>query len=188
MPQTIHIIRHAQGFHQLPLNAPNTSIRDAELTPHGNAQCNKFRRDTFPTAQYDSIDLLCASPLRRTIQTAQLAFEPCLERGMRIVCLLDAQEATAAPSDTGSPVDELRARFGDVNVDYSEMEPLWYEKTGRNAVSIEALRARARALRKWMGAREEREIVLVTHGLFAHYLTGDIDDEGKQLGEWASCF
>jgi broad specificity phosphatase PhoE len=183
MPQTIHIVRHAQGFHQLPLSAPNTSIRDAELTPHGKSQCASFRRDTFPIAHFDSIDLLCASPFRRTIQTAQLAFEPCLKRGMRIVCLPDAQEATAAPSDTGSSVEELRARFGEREVDYSNMEPLWYEKTGRNAVSIEALRARARALRKWLGGREEREIVLVTHGLFAHYLTGDIDEEGGQLGE-----
>jgi len=80
-------------------------------------------------------------------------------------------------------VDELRTRFGEEGMDYSHMTPLWYEKTGRNTVSVEALRGRARALRKWLGAREEREIVLVTHGVFAHYLTGDIDDEGGQLGE-----
>lgn len=29
------------------------------------------------------------------------------------------------------------------------------------------------------------EIALVTHGLFAHYLTGDIDAEGQQLGEYS---
>jgi len=182
-PRTLHIVRHAAGLHQRPDGTSDTSLHDAELSPHGRLQCAEFRRSTFPPARYDFIDLLCASPLRRTIQTAQLAFEPCLERGMRVVCLPDAQEATADPSDTGSTVDELVERFGEQGMDYSHMTPQWYEKTGRNAVGVEALRARARALRKWLGGREEREIVLVTHGVFAHYLTGDVDDEGRQLGE-----
>jgi len=187
MPKIIHILRHAAGLHQLPDGSSDTSHRDAELSPHGRAECATFLTSTFPHALYDSIDLLCASPLRRTIQTAQLAFAPCITRGLRVVCLPDAQEGTADLSDMGSPVEELRARFGDAGIDYSHVEPGWYEKTGRNEVSVEALRGRARDLRKWLGGREEREIVLVTHGVFAHYLTGDIADDGQQLGEWKIC-
>lgn len=61
---------------------------------------------------------------------------------MGIICVPDAQEATAVPSDSGGPVSEIEARFSSTALDYSNMSPLLYEKTGRDAVSTEAFQER----------------------------------------------
>lgn len=180
---TIHLIRHAQGYNQLPQSHPDTNVRDPVLTPYGREQCYQLRTQ-FP--RHKEVDLLCASPLRRTLLTTLLAFEPeVAQRGMQIVALPDAQEGTDVPSETGSPLSVLKQEFGDQQIDYSNLSDDWYVKTGRNAVDRGSLFARARALRRWLRDREEKEIVLVTHGYFAHFITGNIDEHnGEQTGEY----
>ena len=121
--------------------------------------------------------------MRRTLLTALLAFEPEVMRGLKIVAVADAQEATHAPSDTGSPPSTLMKEFGDHRIDYRNLSDEWYVKTGRNAVDHKSLFARARALRRWLREREEKVIVLVTHGYFAHFVTGNIDEKGGQVGK-----
>lgn len=178
MPQTLHIVRHAQGYHQLPLDHPDTTQRDPELTTYGIEQAVHFSQ-SFP--HHGEIDLLCASPMKRTIRTALVAFEQDVTAGRHIVLLPDAQEATADASDTGSEVAELQRVFGDV-IDVRLVEGKWYEKAGAQAIELGALRARAARLRKWLRSQEKESVVLVTHGLFAHYLTGNIQDDGGQTG------
>jgi broad specificity phosphatase PhoE len=107
---TIHMVRHAEGHHQLPENHTDTSIHDPTLTTRGIAQSKHFS-EIFP--YHDQTDLLCASPCRRTIQTALFVFEPETKRGLKIVALADAQEGTDAPSDTGSDIPTIRKEFGD---------------------------------------------------------------------------
>jgi len=175
----VHIVRHAQGFHQLPLENPNTMLRDPDLTPGGIKACHDFALK-FPF--HERIQLLCASPLRRALQTTMYAFEPVTQRGMKITALPDAQEGTNAPSDTGSPVEVLAAEFGD-KVDLVNVHGPWYVKEGRYAFDMKSLHTRAESLREWLYERKEGEIALVTHGYFAHYLTGNIDAQGNQLGE-----
>jgi len=175
---TIHLIRHAEGYHQLPRDHPHVNIHDPTLTPHGVAQSTHFS-ETFP--YHAQTDLLCASPLRRTLQTSMIALAPEIERGLKIVAVPDAQEATDAPSDTGSDATTLRDAFGDA-VDYGHLVGAWYAKTGVNATDISSLRERAKRLRIWLRGQDAEHVVLVTHGLFAHYLTGHIDDHGHQEG------
>jgi hypothetical protein len=90
MPTKIHIVRHAQGFHNVTVsttaltNGPKLigsqrdyTIRDAVLTPKGKEQCRALS-STFKYHQ--EVDIIFASPLRRTIQTAALSFGPALSR------------------------------------------------------------------------------------------------------------
>lgn len=51
--------------------------------------------------------------------------------------------------------------------------------------SLQAVEVRAAELRKWLWRRPEKEIVLVTHGAFLHYLTEDWDNFVESHGE---CF
>ena len=179
LDSTIHLIRHAEGYHQLPPSHPDVVLHDPELTPYGREQCQQL------CAQFtchQKVDLLCASPMRRTLLTTLLAFGPELARGLKIVALPDAQEAKDVPSDTGSPPSILMEEFGD-RIDYSKLSDDWHVKTGHNAVDHVSLLARARALRRWLREREEKEIVLVTHGHFVHFITGHIGENGEQLGE-----
>lgn len=124
--------------------------------------------------------------MRRTILTALLAFEPEVARGMKIITLPEAQEATDVPSDTGNPPSTLMKEFGD-QVDYSNLSDDWYVKDGRNATDRLSLFARAKALRWWVRERPENEIVVLTHGYFAHFITGNIDENGEQIGEQDLC-
>lgn len=175
----IHLVRHAEGYHQLPLSHPDINLHDPELTPNGRKQCQRFRAQF---TRHEQVDLLCASPMRRTLLTALLAFEPEVARGLKVVAVADAQEATDAPSDTGSPPSTLIKEFED-RVDYHNLSDDWYVKTGHNAVDHRSLFVRARALRQWIRERKEEEIVVVTHGYFAHFITGDVNEKGEQMGK-----
>ena len=57
-------------------------------------------------------------------------------------------------------------------------------QAGRYAPTNDAVQARARATRRWLKARPEKEIVIVTHGTFLHYLTEDWEDCSKGYGSY----
>ena len=170
MAPTIHLVRHAQGFHNL---APeNDFIQDPELTPLGEEQCAALRA-AFP--DHARVTHLVASPLRRTLATAVAAFgTPAL---YPLTALDVLQEVSDAPCDTGSGLERLRGDFGD-KVDLARVRAEWMEK-GEGSVfepTLEALTARAkesrRALRDIAGNGDEH-VVAVSHGGFLHFLTDD---------------
>lgn len=179
-PKTLHLVRHAEGYHQITPDGDN--IRDPDLTPYGiDVQCAHLR-EIFPS--HAAVSLLCSSPMRRAIRTALTAFAPEVTRGMRIRALPDAQEARNVASDTGVGAAELRKTFADDVVDYALVTGDWYHKSGPYATDMASLQARARRLRRYLRDDcEGEEVVLVTHGLFAHYLTGNIDESGRQTGQ-----
>ncbi|KAL2135772.1 hypothetical protein VTI74DRAFT_6977 [Chaetomium olivicolor] len=213
MPTYIHLVRHAQGFHNL--SADNHSLPDPDLTPLGKDQCAHLAK-TFPFHQ--QVTHLVASPLRRTLYTCLLSFEPALrspssdgkeeEEGKRkvVIALPELQEVSPLPCDTGSAPAALAAEFaarGDV--DLSLLSDGWNDKTSPGSPFVpemEKLEARARKARAWMrelGRAWEREnpgrdahVVAVTHGGFLHFLTGDWDGVSIERGtgwentEWRS--
>ncbi|KAG0649486.1 hypothetical protein D0Z07_4082 [Hyphodiscus hymeniophilus] len=182
VPAVVHLVRHAEGYHQLPHDHPDVNIHDPSLTPRGIKQSLRFGAKFPYIAQTTH---LYASPLRRTLQTTMLAFKLEMASGLRVVALPDAQEATDAPSDTGSDITVLRNEFGDA-VSYEHVGGAWYEKTGGNATDVSSLHHRAKRLRVWLRSQapDGGQIVVVTHGIFAHYLTGHIDEQGIQTGEY----
>lgn len=129
------------------------------------------------------MQLLLASPMRRALQTCTLSFAPCVQRGLKIIALPIAEEASDAPCDTGSEVETLQAEFPEV-VDFDHVKQGWWHHEQELAVDPASLNARAAKLRRFIRERPEKEVVLVSHGFFNHYLTGDVDDEGKQTTPW----
>lgn len=120
--------------------------------------------------------------LRICRQTCQLSFAPCTERGLVIVAIPHAEEVSTTPSDTGSPVDVLREEFGEI--DFNFLKEQWYLREGEFINEPKAVNARAKKLRKWIKQRPEKEIALVSHGFFNHFLTGEVTDEGEQTTPW----
>jgi len=94
-----------------------------------------------------------------------------------------AEEASDDPCDTGSPVEVLKKEFPDI-VLFDHVEHGRYLHEGEYAVDPKALNARAAKLRRFIRDRDEKEVVLVTHGFFAHYLTGDVNEKGEQTTGW----
>jgi broad specificity phosphatase PhoE len=189
MPPRVFLVRHGQGFHQLEPTEKNQYLPDPALTEEGIARCKHFA-ENFPKSAH--LDLICASPLQRTIQTAKYTFAERLEKIAPIILLPYAQEATDLPSDTGSDRPVIEERFGKL-VDASLVEEGWNSNTGIYAPTPEALKDRAAKLRAWLHTRPEGEVAVVGHGNFWHYLTGEVDENGKQtsklsLWEWGLDF
>ncbi|KAL1960115.1 hypothetical protein VTO42DRAFT_287 [Malbranchea cinnamomea] len=186
MPPTLHCVRHAQGYHNL--TPANHVIHDPLLTPHGETQCKNLLAN-FP--YHDDVDLVVASPLRRTLYTALLAFEkPIREKGLKVIALPDLQETSDVPCDLGSDLAalETEVREKDLPVDLSLVTEGWNDKSkGRYAPTTPAIAARAREARRWLKARPEKNIVVVSHGGYLHYFTEDWQDSTLYEGTgWAN--
>ena len=169
MAPTVHLIRHAEGFHNL--GHANQQLPDPLLTPTGVAQCYKLGED-FPYTK--QIDLVVASPLKRAIYTALYAFDVVLrEKDLQILALPEVQETSDLPCDTGSSVNELQQEFRGKPVDLNYLSQTWNRKDGKWSAVREKIIERAKDVREWLQSRKEDHIVVVTHGGFLHYLTED---------------
>ncbi|PGH14303.1 hypothetical protein AJ79_03125 [Helicocarpus griseus UAMH5409] len=174
MAPIVHCVRHAQGYHNL--SQANHILLDPLLTPHGEKQCKELNA-AFP--RHSNIDLVVASPLRRTLYTALLSFEGEIKsKDLKIIGLPDIQETSDVACDTGSDLNVLQKEVTDnsLPVDLSLVGEDWNSNKGKFAPSAEAISDRAREARRWLKARPEKEIVLVSHGGFLHYFTEDWED------------
>lgn len=162
MAPTIHLVRHAQGFHNLSIE--NESMQDPDLTPLGEEQCAALRKE-FP--HHDKLTKLFASPMRRTVYTCLHAFGT--EDLKPIIAMPVFQEVSANPCDTGSAVAKVQAEFEGI-ADYSRVEDSWTDKgpDSEYEPTVEKLTARGqkarRALRDLVSGDEH--IVVVSHGGF----------------------
>ncbi|KAJ5735224.1 Histidine phosphatase superfamily clade-1 [Penicillium malachiteum] len=193
----LHVIRHAEGTHN-PHH--DTSILDPELTETGIQQSKALCHD-FPFKE--NVGLVIASPLRRTLKTALLGFEKCLdkqfyanqsgvEQGAKLLVEPDVQAHSARPCDTGSEWSVLKAEFPDLPWDTIEVDEVFPAKTGRYAPQWEFLQQRGWDLQsrmkeqfREMEGSQRKDIVVVTHGGFMKFVTGD-SRLGVGPAKWAS--
>lgn len=148
----------------------NHVLPDPSLTALGEAQCRELNRK-FP--YLDKVDLILASPLRRTLYTALLGFDTKIRRGLTVLAVPELQETGDLPSDTGSNPAFLREEFSDQPVDLHLVQDGWNSKQGRWSPDAKIVEERAREMRSMLKSRPEKEIVVVTHGRFLHFLTED---------------
>lgn len=107
-------------------------MHDPQLTELGIQQCTELRK-AFP--HHENIDLIVASPLRRTIYTALYSFEPVLKAegagDKKVIALPLVQETADVPCDTGSDPEVLVEEFlkeGKHPVDLGLVEEGWNSK------------------------------------------------------------
>ncbi|KAI1260149.1 phosphoglycerate mutase-like protein [Xylariaceae sp. FL1019] len=174
MAPIIHLVRHAQGYHNLSLESQ--WIKDPDLTELGEQQCADLCK-AFP--YHDKITHLVASPIRRTLFTCKLSFAPAVESGKKILALPDAQEVSLYPCDVGSDVDTLKNEFGDL-VDLHLVQSNWNIKSPESKYYPDPMKLEARARDARLALQEiankadsDAHIVLVTHGGILHFLTED---------------
>ncbi|KAF1936165.1 phosphoglycerate mutase-like protein [Clathrospora elynae] len=190
MPPKIHLVRHAQGEHNA---TRDYSIRDAVLTDKGKEQCRTLK-SSFK--HHEDIDIVFVSPLRRTIQTAALSFGPTLSRKeVPFVLLPVLQEVSniacdVGIADTAEDVKQLLPKIfaeGEVEFDINKIDAVavtagWNSKEGYWAYERGAILKRAADIRNWLFQRAEAQVIIITHGAFAHFLTEDWDVEDPMLG------
>lgn len=176
MAPTIHLIRHAQGFHNI--SPAHELMRDPLLTELGRQQCLNLK-GSFP--YHDKLTHFYASPLRRTLYTCALSFgfdEETLN-ARKIIAIPELQEVSDAPCDTGSEPSLLRQEFGDL-VDLTLVREGWNVKSDAMTWVAKVAKLETRALQARLKLREllkdlnsDAHVAVVTHGAFLHFLTGD---------------
>ena len=180
MAPTIHLVRHAQGYHNLSIE--NESLPDPDLTALGESQCAALRA-AFP--RHARLARLVASPMRRTLYTALRAFA---SDALPPVLAIDVlQEVSDSPCDVGSDLARLRAEFGD-RVDFAAVRPGFTDKGPASIFqpTVEKLAARGREARRALrgiAAQGEGDVVVVSHGAFLHFLTDDWHGIPNQSGK-----
>lgn len=185
MPTYIHLVRHAQGFHNL--SAENQQFPDPDLTPKGEEQCATLQAN-FP--YHDKVTHLVASPMRRTLRTCLLSFSPEVKAGKRVIALPEIQEVSTLPCDIGSDPDVLSRDFDSAQVDLGLVKEGWNDKSSGTpwAPTIKSLEDRARKARVWLrelgegGDNGDSHIVVVSHGGYLHFFTEDWDGMDASAG------
>lgn len=193
----LHLVRHAEGTHNL---GHDTTILDPPLTANGVEQSQSLCRD-FP--YHDSVGLVLASPLRRTLQTAHLGFQNSIDErfyaqdsgsgvsnGAELVLEPEVQAHSARPCDTGSEIAVLRSEFHDLPWETMQLDTTFPEKTGLYAPDAESLRLRGARIQRQLKERFQElagtnrpDIVVVTHGGFLRFVSGD-DRIGIGQARW----
>ncbi|GAW16245.1 hypothetical protein ANO14919_056680 [Xylariales sp. No.14919] len=178
MPPTIHIIRTAQGAHYTR-DSGNIEYHDPVLTKEGYEQCTELASEIAGLGH--KFELVIASPMKRSIQTAIAVFREYL-RSKKIVLLPDLQELGMYPGDTGSPQGELERIFGTDVLDYYFVGPDWTDKSPGSRSAFSSLFKRAHLARHFIRsvARTYRDtdahIAVLTHSHFINYLLTGYSD------------
>lgn len=114
-------------------------LRDPLLTGTGKAQCKELQKE-FPFLR--NVEVVLASPLRRTIQTAAYVFAPELEaRQLPIVLVPNAQEISHLTCDLGyeaaitkgeAPklIADVAPSYDAANLDMALVDESWNSKVG----------------------------------------------------------
>ncbi|KAJ8129730.1 hypothetical protein O1611_g3905 [Lasiodiplodia mahajangana] len=188
MPPTINIIRHAESRHNVEANGDE--LRDPSLTETGRRQ-SRALGVTFPFSE--QVRVMISSPMRRAIQTGLTAFGSIVrEEGLKVILLPDLQEASARPSDTGSPAVELREEFGDVlKLDFLP-DGWWYKDAsttygGRDQGKVAEKARQARLFIRSVARTldDNDHIIVVAHSGFIRHLIHGAPRFGN--AEFRSC-
>ncbi|XP_040952902.1 phosphoglycerate mutase-like protein 1 isoform X7 [Gossypium hirsutum] len=183
----IHLIRHAHGLHNLESERHRDPLKriqyaDPELSPLGWQQVREQRKDLSASGLLERIELVVTSPLTRTLQTSVGIFGSPLkdentvgngyQNGIKtpifnhppIIASELCRERLSKGRSRGT-ISQCRSRFPQVDFSLIEREDdiLW-EADERE--SNESVAAKGIKFIKWLLARKEKEIAVVSHGVF----------------------
>ncbi|TGJ80202.1 hypothetical protein E0Z10_g8567 [Xylaria hypoxylon] len=145
--------------------AHDWSIFDPELTERGIRQCETLAdllEANFPHAIEGC--RIVVSPLTRTLQTVQYSLKWLLGRGVPVEVRAEWQEDTANPCDVGAERSALEKAWP--SYDFSQLDPVYPQKTGLYGPEEETIRKRAAVVRRWLSEQSDECIIVVTHSGF----------------------
>lgn len=184
----IHLVRHGRTEmndylrenHWADPDFVDPMMIDTRLTSEGEAQAMGLRE--LARGLEPRPELVVASPLRRALRTAELAFgDGVIDASVpRVVCPL-ARERVFHGSDIGRVASELREEHPEWDLGElgEEDAPWWYTPEGRDPFTtaelepVDVFERRMDAFRAWLDARPEKSIAVVAHWGVCYSLTGD---------------
>jgi broad specificity phosphatase PhoE len=186
----VHFVRHAEGFHNAANAAmgndePSTcaeaggldterKLWDARLTDKGKSQCQSLHQELDKKRSegtWHDPELIVVSPLTRTLETALLCFGPATEDGTPwLVHELCRERWGKYTCDGRRPISEIRQEFPSC-IDFDshchvENDESWTPERE----SDEHCHERGLRFVKWLCARPEQNIVVVSHSSFLKHV------------------
>ncbi|KAH7567608.1 hypothetical protein JRO89_XS07G0102700 [Xanthoceras sorbifolium] len=185
----LHLVRHGQGIHNVEGEKGNhvllsEELLDAQLSPLGWQQVDNLRKQVQSCGLAKTIDLVITSPMSRTLQTALGVFG-----SEEITNGFDVDSSMAANGENGGPcakstfncppivaVELCRERLVCLMISFSllkscstivqiesEDDNLWKADTRE---PFDEVAARGINFINWLWTRQEKEIAVVSHGIF----------------------
>lgn len=184
----IHLVRHAEGTHNVEKNYRSVENTDAPLTKFGINQCLTFSEEI--ARKLNNIECIITSPMTRAIQTAQFCFDEQInnEKVPFIACE-EWRETVNYLCDARRETSYLREEFPKVDFEHikHEADPIWahyqaihgsqddFDKL-RELADLNSLKVRCRAALDFIVKREEKEIAIVSHSALFYHLFNSFDD------------
>jgi broad specificity phosphatase PhoE len=169
----VYLIRHGQGVHNSRARDigrsaySDESLLDAPLDEIGRKQASALGEHLRDSGL--PIELVVVSPLRRTLETAKLAFGGTVPQ----LALEEIREAFGAHAcDKRGPVSAVRHVFP--HVDFSLVktdEDTWH---GPSRETVREVAARGHKFVEFLRERPETHIAVVSHGVFLETLVGGL--------------
>ncbi|KAI0396249.1 phosphoglycerate mutase-like protein [Xylariaceae sp. FL0594] len=167
MAPVVILIRHGQALH-----THDWSIFDPKLTDKGIEQCKTLASQLEANLPYTADDCrIVVSPLSRTLQTVQHSLGWLLDSGVPVDVRAEWQEDTANPCDLGAERAELEKIWTGFN--FSQLDPVYPQKTGLYGPAEETIRERASFARQWLSQQPDKCIIVVTHSGFLKRVVGE---------------
>ncbi|WRX30477.1 Histidine phosphatase superfamily [Theobroma cacao] len=166
--KVLHLVRHAQGVHNLESEKsrdPLTSFEyfDAELSSQGWQQVCDQRRYVCASGLLEKIEVVITSPMTRTLQTAVGIFRGEGQPADRFdVTPFEEENVKNAETSTFNRLPIISYELCRERMIESEDDVLWKGEKE----SHEAVVARGMKFIKWLCGRKEKEIAVVSHGVF----------------------
>ncbi|XP_039014751.1 phosphoglycerate mutase-like protein 1 isoform X2 [Hibiscus syriacus] len=200
--KTIHLVRHAQGIHNVDGDKNYKAYMspeyfDAQITPLGWKQVDNLRKHVHESGLTKRIDLVIASPLLRTLQTAvgvfggegytdrmdvvPLMVENAGNSGRAAISSLNCPPIIAVelcrehlgvhPCDKRRNISDYQFLFPAVDFSLIESDDdTWWKADIRE--TKEELAARGLKFLNWLWTRKEKEMAIITHsGFLFHTLS-----------------
>ncbi|CAB9509952.1 Pfam:PGAM [Seminavis robusta] len=183
----IHIVRHAEGTHNVNKEYSDMVNLDARLTEKGKEQCQRLAQklqDASPSSALGQLlkntELVVTSPLTRCLQTAMLSFPTLTDDNEKVLFVAheSIRETVNYACDRRRPISELEKHFRD-RVDFGEIEQdhdeIWESYVRRSqqlldkpkeSAELHVVADRARDFFQWAKLRPEREMIVCTHSAF----------------------
>ncbi|TID27390.1 phosphoglycerate mutase-like protein [Venturia nashicola] len=142
------------------------SLHDPVLSDLGIEQCKQLHEHLIKNETlYHDVQLIVVSPMRRTLQTADIALSDLIKK-QKVDVKLDGgwQETSDMPCDTGSPLPTISAEFP--QFDFSKVDPGYPTKQGPYAFTRSAVLQRGQTVLRSLHRRPERVIIVVSHSGF----------------------
>lgn len=184
MTKSLYCIRHGTALHNIYFKKMGGMVyrkfKDTPLMHDGVREVEKLRQEW---GDINKIELVVASPLLRTLSTADLLFK---NKNVPILALDELLEYPQSYQlcnmrDTIGNLVRIYPRINFENID-STIDFRFLDKKREEKEEIKYLENRIINFREWVIKRKEKNIAVVGHSSYFNYMINNIiDDELNEL-------